>query len=682
MRIVALAVIALVALPAIAQQPADPSRKTVVLDRAGYVKEGDIALSVAHDFARFEWPAGGGRRLALNLSLVPGTPLFRRIELERKAGDGFAPVATDLSPVFTVTAGSRKVVPDRFVFFDKPADRPHTARRVELDFAKIRFEGGKGRASAAFGPATAGSLAGELVVRVCAGSPLVHIEAALAPDADGIAYIYDAVLEGEYGTAAWLGIDDQWHREKPRDVRSVAVRRRSIFAEGDGGSLGVFPPPHAFFFPRDYTTNFRFAQAGPRVVGLRQDPDGGGAFVPWFDAPRGRVQRMGMFLLADGGKAEDAMAAVERYTRGDAFKPMDGRITFTSHWHSRLAVSELAGKPRAPEFVNVMKAMGVDAVHLAEFHGDGHRDDAGETRLKELKAMFDVCRKYSDGQCLLIPGEEGNRWLARPSNEKEHPGHWVYLFPKPVYLTWGPPVEGAAKLPFQEDVNGYGRVYHVSSTADMVALLKEEQGLAWTTHPRIKASYATPDVFRAEDWYKSPLFLGAAWKAMPGDLSDARMGKRALDCLDDMLTWGQKKWLPGEVDVFEIDASHELYGPMNINYLQVARRPTADDWSPVLDALREGRFFVTTGEILIHKCDARADRVTADVEWTFPLAIAVVAWGDAAGAHLETISLEDTGECDRRTFGLPVDLSKALWARLEVWDIAGNGAFTQPQWFK
>ena len=71
----------LAALSAAAQQPADPPRKTVTLDRAHFRKDGDITLEVAHDLARFEWAAGGGKRLALNLSLVP----------RRSSGSGLLP---------------------------------------------------------------------------------------------------------------------------------------------------------------------------------------------------------------------------------------------------------------------------------------------------------------------------------------------------------------------------------------------------------------------------------------------------------------------------------------------------------------------------------------------------------------------------------------------------------------
>src|SRR5207245_4534336 len=119
-------------------------------------------------------------------------------------------------------------------------------------------------------------------------------------------------------------------------------------------------------------------------------------------------------------------------------------------------------------------------------------------------------------------------------------------------------------------------------------------------HPRIKASSFTPDAYRHEDFYRDPAWLGAAWKAMPADLSLPRLGTRVLDLFDDMANWGPHKYMPGEVDVFKIDHTHELYGHMNINYLRLARLPRFEEgWQPILDALRAGQFFVTTGEVIV-----------------------------------------------------------------------------------
>ena len=56
------------------------------------------------------------------------------------------------------------------------------------------------------------------------------------------------------------------------------------------------------------------------------------------------------------------------------------------------------------------------------------------------------------------------------------------------------------------------------------------------------------------------------------------------------------------------------------------------DWSPVLKAMRDGNFFVTTGEILIKNYavggTGNQRTITADVEWTFPLEFVEMVWGD------------------------------------------------------
>jgi hypothetical protein len=330
-------------------------------------------------------------------------------------------------------------------------------------------------------------------------------------------------------------------------------------------------------------------------------------------------------------------------------------------------------------------------VHLAEFHGDGHPQDPGPLRLAELKAMFGECRRLSDDRLLLIPGEEANVHfgVSRPG---QHPGHWLYLFPKPVYWT----MKRGTDQPFREEKSELGPLYHVGNRGDMLALLKQEQGLAWTAHARIKASSWAPDAYRHEDYFLSDDWLGAAWKAMPADLSDYRMGRRVLDLMDDMANWGQRKYVLGEVDVFKLDHTHELYGHMNINYVALDRVPLFDEgWKPVLDRLRTGRFFVSTGEVLIPEFQvngrdsgtlvdlpAGQASIKALVRWTFPLRIAEVISGDGTRVHRERIDVTGSEAFGSQHLTLRSSLSGRKWVRLEVWDIAGNGAFTQPVWLK
>jgi hypothetical protein len=134
---------------------------------------------------------------------------------------------------------------------------------------------------------------------------------------------------------------------------------------------------------------------------------------------------------------------------------------------------------------------------------------------------------------------------------------------------------------------------------------------------------------------------------------------------------------------------------MNINYLKLDRLPHfADGWQPVLDALRQGRFFVSTGEVLLPEFRVggkesgqtlRLDgKMTAEleatVEWTFPPAFAEVIWGDGSAVHRHRVDLSDCEAFAGKKLRVPLDLKGARWVRLEVWDVAANGAFSQPVW--
>ena len=260
---------------------------------------------------------------------------------------------------------------------------------------------------------------------------------------------------------------------------------------------------------------------------------------------------------------------------------------------------------------------------------------------------------------------------------------------------------------------------------DVLQLMQRERGLMWTAHARVKGSFGFPDVYRKSAYFLSDRFLGAAWKAMPSDLSHDRLGTRVLDLESDMSNWGDRKYALGEVDVFRVREDYELYGNMNINYVKLEAVPKyADGWEPVLTSLREGRFFVTTGEITLAdvtlagaqsgetipppgpgradlaRADlaraavaqgntaqanlARADlakqRLAGELRWTFPLAFAEVVSGDGTKVYRQRIDLSATRGFGVMTLDRPVDLAGRTWARLEVVDVAGNTAFTQPVW--
>jgi hypothetical protein len=324
-----------------------------------------------------------------------------------------------------------------------------------------------------------------------------------------------------------------------------------------------------------------------------------------------------------------------------------------------------------PPFKPVLKEMGVNMAMIMDFHGDGHGSDTGEIRLRELKAYFDACRAQSDANFLLIPSEEMSTYLG---------GHWGLVFPKPVY--WF--MKRNAGDPFRSTDPKYGTVYHVGSAEDAIALIRAENGYMYQTHPRTKGSTGFPDQIKDSEQLKSTFHLGAGWKAMNTDLSSPRLGDRGFKTVDDLNNWGLHKRLIGEVDVFQLDSTHELYGHMNVNYLRLPALPSFDHWADALAAVARGEYFTTTGEVLLPRTSMQAnlEEITAKVSasWTFPLRMAEIVWGDGRETHRQTIPLADTREFDEHEFTWQVKTPEWKWARLALWDIAGNGAFTTPIW--
>ena len=689
--------------------------RDIDVDLSRYKAESGVTAVRGDQRLTIGWPMGGEETGQLVINLRAGEPLFQSLEVSPRPGASFQPILQSVDPVTFVVVGERRAPEGRppqmsvfNVFFDSPASRPHQAFRSRLEPGQVRVFSHGRRATVAISGLKAGPFTGEWQITVYPGARLVHMEAVVSTREERRAFLYDTALMSESPpgkSLSWIdteGITRQIEPDPRSGDHAIAVRHRTIVAESPGGSIACFPLPHQYFFPRDLTDNQQTVWYGRDHrgldarfgLGIRQTERGGGAYVPWFNAPPGTSQRLGVFLLLTSGTAAEALKETLKYTNGDRFPKLDGYHTLTSHFHMAIAMAALdekaRGKNRAtPDFVQMFKDMGVEMVHLAEFHGDGHPDDPGPRRLLELQAMFDECRRLSDSKLLLIPGEEANAYLGLPAPGR-HAGHWLYLFPRPVYWT----MKRGAGQPFREEDPNLGPIYHVGSRADMLKLLEVEDGLAWTAHARIKASSWTPDIFRHEDFFLSEHWLGAAWKAMPADLSDDRLGRRVLDLMDDMANWNQKKYVLGEVDVFKLDHTHELYGHMNVNYMAMDRVPSyAEGWKPVLDALRSGRFFVSTGEVLIPQFSINTGgggalveipggfaRVNALLRWTFPMRFVELVSGDGSKVYRERIDLSETGPFGEKMLQFRTNLKGRTWARLEAWDVACNGAFTQPVW--
>ena len=659
---------------------------------------------------RVTWPISAEENGVATFSLDEKKPLIESLAIAT-TGHSATVVIKALNPVTLLTAGSRdsKNPQGWGAFFDNTPRRHYETYAVALGQRRVQTTNYGARTTVTLAEAVAGNFHGDVRFTFYRNSPLIHVETVLTTQEDWRAIVYDAGLASAspgWESMAWNDTTGKFQSAKldaEVPAKSLAVAGRVIVAQGNSGSLAIFPPPHQFFYPQDEAYNLEFAWHGAKYrghvgdysFGIRQSSTGDNRFVPWFNAPPGTQQRLGAFYLLTRGDARQALEAVARYTHGDRFKKLPGYLTFTSHYHIEHSKQFLdaqkqqqtSGFPQGlekPGFVKTFKARGADIVHLAEFHyEDGSRIPESD-RLRKLKVMHDECRRLSDAELLLLPGEEPNVHLG---------GHWISLFPKPVNWTLNRP----AGKPFIEEIEGHGKVYRVGSPTDVLRLFEAERGLMWTAHPRIKSSFGFPDGYKDTEFFRSDRFLGAAWKAMPADLSRSTLGWRVLDLLDDMSNWGAKKQILGEVDTFRMEPDFETYGHMNINYLRLASLPRYDDgWQPVLDALRGGEFFTTTGEVLIPEFSVGAKRsgqtieltgvadsmLETNLEWTFPLSFAEVVSGDGQKVFRQRIDLTDTESFSTRKLRLPVDLRERMWVRFEAWDIAANGAFTQPVWVK
>ena len=156
-----------------------------------------------------------------------------------------------------------------------------------------------------------------------------------------------------------------------------------------------------------------------------------------------------------------------------------------------------------------------------------------------------------------------------------------------------------------------------------------------------------PDQIKDSEQLKSSFHLGAGWKAMNTDLSSPRLGDRGFKTVDDLNNWGLHKRLIGEVDVFQVDSTHELYGHMNVNYLRMPARAFFRSLGGRAGGGREGRLlhhdrrgFAAAGR---HGGNRRRHHRGGDGLLDIPLAHG----GDRLGRRARDASADDSADDTR-----------------------------------
>jgi len=544
-----------------------------------------------------------------------------------------------------------------------------------------------------------GIFAGDLRFTAYKGTNLLRMDALAKTSEQWIAYKYDAGLKG-FSTSLTPRViwrDTGGHPQSHAfggviddAVERVKAQNRLMVAEGSGRSLATFTPPHTFFFTREKDTNLGY-------VWYRKDAEGKfgmGVGMPdreeetqyvenfaLYNAPPGTVQKMGMYFYATADGGEAARQAVLAYTHGDTFKPLAGYKTFVNHFHldftGRQRASGSLGTPS--QDLAAMKTLGLNIVGLSDFHFELHPNDPGPLRFKDEKDYFEATRRVSDSDFLVTPWEEPSAYFG---------GHYNIMFPKRVY--WSKVRQPGQ--PFVETDPVYGKVYHAGNAEDVQKMMDLEGAYWYHAHPRTKGTTGFPDLIFDKAWVKNDRYLGVAFKpGMGQDQSEARLCEwRCFDVVDTMNnrytgSGLQPKYIIADIDTYKKGPEDDTYANFPVNYLKLDKVPGPDeDWSPMLKAMHNGEFFVTTGEILIksYSVDGGGPKrtINADLEWTFPLSFIEVVWGDGKKIDRQIIPATDLGANGTKKFSIPFDATGKSWVRFAAWDSAGDGAFVQPIW--
>ena len=349
------------------------------------VKTGPVRVQTSGESLIVMWQDGEQKEWRAEFSLDPARPLITAISA------GGRTIIERARPIYEVSTGKRRGGWDQF--FDFPPSHPDGIRSFPGVFrpAAARAASVGNRVEVTFSGLQMGSFSGGISYIFYPGSRLIEQRAIVSTSEPDVAYFYNAGIrianpaderpggnmqtdvsyfdtEGEFRTVQSDG----------PERHPVAVRYRALAARMGLGSIAVFPPPHRYFMPRDFTTNMAYlwhaAWRGSVYLGIRQLPDDNSSFYPWMNAPPGTAQELSLFLLPGDGSPRQTLDAVLSYTHSDRFPAVPGYKTLAAHWHYAYTVQALArGMDWTPPFRPVVKALGIDAAMIHDFHGEDTR---------------------------------------------------------------------------------------------------------------------------------------------------------------------------------------------------------------------------------------------------------------------------------------------------------------------
>ncbi|MGD1079640.1 MAG: hypothetical protein ABR881_15060 [Candidatus Sulfotelmatobacter sp.] len=601
--------------------------------------------------------------------------------------------------------------------------------RMEISFPGVRL----------------GVFSGKLQYTVYKGTNLIRQEVIVKTEEPSVAYKYDAGLDGLTITPeskiVWHDTANNWQAydfDGPANEHEfdLLAANRLIAAELKGGSIATFPPPHTFFWARELAVNLGYnwyRKDGDSVFsfGIREpeseaDPAyagrGPGDYRECFalkSARPGTWQRMPVYFYVSSESAQPTLGSALAFTRDDHFKDLPGYLVMAAHFHPYLALQLQAfgkGLNSTLPDVEALKAAGINIYAPSDggsfdmsnppFRGsdlaskdelgnslwshigltpgstpDASVKDAALRHVKNLGLYYKIASLHSGKNFWILPAEE----ITSGNLANQLGGHTDLLVSHPVF--WG---QGRADgQPLVEQDSQYGKIYHIGNPADFMEMVHREDLLVFEPHPRSKASAGYPDAIKDTAYFRDEDYRGFGFRwGMGLDGSEQRLcDYRCLPLLDETNNWiadlpTPPKYLEAISELHVQRPGDDVYANNPVSYVKVDRLPTVDNWAPVIDSMRRGNFFVTSGEVLIpaYAVQGTGERrtITADLEWTFPLEFVEVVWGDGQHTDRQIISATDLPAFGRHHFEIPFNAAGKKWVRFAAWDSAGNGALVQP----
>ena len=719
--------------------------ETITCDRQGLTPVAGMTAEQTGNSVTLVWTGEANQQLRASFAIRDGQPQVVELAAREEEGT-WAVLGKDLKPEFQVTTGKRRLSATQQNFMKKlgidtpeeeekrkwntfwdaplvvpghrdstdlprnPDEIKHASSSFNSSTCALASDGNQ--LSVTFNGLSLGSFAGDVRFTAYKGANLLRQEAIAKTQEPSVAYIYKAGLNGFQIVGdtklVWEDTARAWQKYSfggapNKDNVNLRARNRLEILEAGHGSLAVFPPPHKFFFARENEVNlgyiyYRKSEGNTFALGAMQ-PDRGEGYGPWgvsdqewqrrtgtsheqwenyalYNAPPGSEQHMAVYYYLSPKDGRATQQAVLAYTHNDVFKPVPGFKVMTGHFHLDLneQLRDRGTEDYQISSIPVFRALGINILYLGDFHDDSDPRDPGPKRFMEQKIYFEGSAKSSDKDFLVIPAEEPNAYLG---------GHWYLMTPKPVYFSHAEPrPQGQA---FEENDPVYGHVYHLGSSEDVLRMVNQENGIMWTAHPRTKSSEGFPEAYKDQDFFQSDRFIGASWESLPLDLSEKQLCQtRCFGTGDDMSNWAPKpKYLIAEGDTYTKWPSDETYPQLTVNYIKLDRTPLYNEsWSPIVEGIRSGDFYGTTGEILFHNWGVQGSGAqsvyTASIEHTFPLQFAELVYSDGIKVKHKSINLTSTLPFGTKEFKIPFDATGKKWVRFSVWDSAGDGAYVQP----